>query len=348
MIQDSFRKPALVSLGANVSQILLIQKMKELGYSVISVDRNPEAPGFSLSEKQLPLSTHEAYPIIAELAGLKSEFDVQGVLTRSSGPPVITCAIIAEHFNLPGATQRAASMTVNKAELMKACQQAGIATAETTVIDDHDPIESMADRLPCVVKPALGLTGKEGVRLIRKKGEIESAFRAAKAASYTGQVLCEQFIPGNDICLMSVVLKGRIVPVVAFSELNEFDQNGELKAKGVSILCGAEEAEFSPILELAQKIVDITGLENSPFIMSCRDSKENVPVPIEVHLDFGADLVLDELLPLSSDFDFIKFAIRTIVGQRPGTPVASFRPASLLFDHAEERDRRCACQKQST
>ncbi|MGR3178630.1 MAG: ATP-grasp domain-containing protein [Candidatus Anammoxibacter sp.] len=316
MSRSSFKHPAIVSVAAGESQVLLIKKMKELGYAVISIDRNPEAPGFNYSDESLYLGTFESKPITEELDKLKDKYNIRGVFTRSSGPPVVTVAAIADHFNLPGATEKAASVIVNKCGLMNLCQSNGIKTPESQIIDETGYFDLIAKQLPCVIKPAIGLIGKQGVTLVRERDRIDSAFQEAKSASFTGEVLLEKFIPGDDIGLMSVVFEGKVYPVVLLRELNEFGSDGKLLAKGISIPYEPGSRVSQLINDLAQSIVDITGVKYSPFLMSCRYSDDCFPVPIEVHLDFGGDGILDTLLPQSTDFDFIKYVLQVILGIR--------------------------------
>lgn len=313
---DRSREPALVCIAASECHILLIEKMRELGYAVISVDRNPEAPGFKCSDKSLCLSTYEAGPIIEELSKLKDEYDFKGVFTRSSGPPVVTTAVIADHFNLPGATEKAASIIINKCSLMNLCRANGIATPQSRLVDETS-FDFIEGQLPCILKPPLGLVGKQGIMLVRKRDEIGPAFQAAKSASYAGEVLLERFVPGDDVVLMSVVFEGKVCPVVLINELNEFDLNGRVMAKGVSMPYKPDENISKSIYDLAQSIVEATGVEYGPFLMACRCPEESVPIPIEIHLDFGGDGILDELFPISTDFDFITYVIGTTLGSIP-------------------------------
>ena len=86
------RKPgkprAVICLAAGKSQLVVIRKAKELGFSVIAVDRNPAAPGFQLADERIIASTYESVPILSELDRFINEYDIAGVVNRSSGPPV--------------------------------------------------------------------------------------------------------------------------------------------------------------------------------------------------------------------------------------------------------------------
>jgi hypothetical protein len=322
---------ALISVGANENQIPLIKKMKDLGYAVIGIDRNPRAPGTKYLDEHISLSTYESGPVIRELEKYKKTYSLKGVFTRSSGPPVITAAAIADYFDLPGATEKAASMLVNKSNLMKMCQLHVIANPQTVTIDNSSYFETISHRLPCVVKPALSIVGKKGVFLVRHEHEIDNAFHSAQSASYSGDVLVENFIPGNDVTLMSIVSQGKLYPVVMLRELNEFDSGGNIVTKGVSMPYNPPKNKAQLLYELAQSIVDASGVQNSPFLISSRYSDDSAPVPVEVHLDFGGDGILDELFPKSTDLDFIKYTLEIILGiKNPANPdKILFKPATI-------------------
>jgi biotin carboxylase len=322
---------ALISIGASKNQIPLITRMKRLGYQVIGIDRNPDSPGILYLDEYLPLSTYEAGPIIAALTGLKDAYTFKGVFTRSSGPPVITTAVIADSFDLPGATEKAAVSVVNKNRLMKICRLNGVATPQSMEISCPEYFELISARLPCIVKPALSIAGKKGITLIRHENEIEQAFQSAKSCSHTGEVLLEKFVPGDDVTLMSVVSKGKAYPVVMIRELNEFDPNGKIKARGVSMPYNPGQEKTRSIYSLAQSIVDVSGVRNSPFLMSCRSAENAAPVLIEVHLDFGGDGILDELFPKSTELDFITYTLEIILGiKEPGDRGnIHFKPATI-------------------
>lgn len=308
--------PAVISVGAGTSQIALIESIRDLGYKVVSVDRNPAAAGFKYSNECLTLSTYDAGPIIEALECLKARYDIKGVFTRSSGPPVITTAVLAEHFGLPGATVKAASTVVNKNRLMQVCLDQGINIPRSRRIDESNYLGVIKSRLPCVIKPAMGLVGKAGVTLVKSALEAGAALQAAEAASFTNDVLVEQYVPGNDIGLMSVVFEGRVYPVVLLRELNEFGSDGKLLSNGLSMPYSLGKETDKLIYNLAQSVVDATGIEFSPFLMSCRCREGGSPTLIEVHLDFGGDGILDRLFPMSTDFDFIRYVLEVMLHVR--------------------------------
>ena len=331
---------SIISIAAGTNQVLPIRRAKDLGFRVLAVDRNPEAPGFALADEQIVLSTYEAEPIIAKLRDLIGDYDIQGVINRSSGPPVVTAAYICQALSLPGIPPQAAATIVNKASFMSACAQLGIPAPRHQAVRSVGEVNWQAIRYPAVLKPALSLVGKSGVYVVESEKDARSRFCTAQASSYDGLVEIEEFVPGQDVALMSMVSGGELLPVVLLDEMNEFDGDGMLQGKGFAVpsaLSGSVEG--AKIHALGRQIVSKFGLDTTPLLVSCRCPIGGLPRVIEIHLDLGGDLILDELLPASTDFDFVAFAIHIMTGRRLAVPSISFSPWRIVFEGGSETNR---------
>ena len=341
------RRSALIIVAAGPQQLLVIRKAREMGFAVIAVDRNPEAPGFAYASDKIHLSTYEPEPIIAQLRALadsvdcSSPYDFQGVITRSSGLPVITTATIAQAFELPGVAPEVARTVVFKSKFMARCTEAGIPAPKHQVACHLEEIAWEQIEYPCVLKPSLGLVGQQGVQIAHGPQELRVKFAAALQASYEGWVEIESWVPGRDVILMAMASKGSLIPVVLLDEINVVSNSGRIKRQGIAIpsaFTGTKAEER--IHQLAQDIVTTLGIGTTPFLLSCRCEDEGLPRVIEVHLDLGADRILDELLPASTDFDFVGFAIQIMTGRRPSVssveplsvPSISFSPRKIIFE----------------
>ena len=123
-------KDALICLAAGKSQIPIIMAAKNLGYIVIAIDMDPNAPGFSHVDGSVMHSTHDASGVIKALESLNHQISEKyrwiGVLNRSSGPPVVTVSKICEHFGIPGVPITSAQMLLNKDVMREACSKFSI------------------------------------------------------------------------------------------------------------------------------------------------------------------------------------------------------------------------------
>ena len=313
---------AVICLGAGPSQLLVINTAKVLGLRVIAVDHNPDAVGFSLADERLTLSTYEAEPIIE--ASHKLHYNIQGVINRSSGPPVVTAARISQELNLPGILPQAAEILTNKAFLISACNKFGISAPRNQFVRSLDDVNWT--NYPAVIKPAMTLVGKRSIYLVRSYEELSSHFVETQASSYDGRVEIEEFVLGQDTVLVSMVSKGRLLPVVLLDEINEFDKDGALIGGGFavpSIL--SKSTEEKAVHTVSRQIISAFGLDTTPLFVNCRCPNGRPAKVIEVHLDLAGDWILDKLLPTANaDFDFMSFAIKIMMGQQVEVPSLSF------------------------
>jgi len=326
------KKHALISIAAGKSQVLVIAKAKSLGYAVIGVDREPNAAGFDLCDERINLSTYESAPIIEQLKLLQSQYEYKGVLNRSFGIPVVTTAEICTEFNLPGISPDAAKIVIDKSKLISFCNRNNIPAPLNMPVESLQDIPRELIKCPCIVKPALSEAGKSGVIMVGNEQDVEEAFIRAKQASVTGMVNIEEYIEGSDVTLMSIVKEGRVYPIALLDEITDIDDDGGFYGVGYavpSIFSGRQEE--IDLLALAQNLVDKLCLATTVLLMSCRCNPGKEPKLIEVHLDFGGDLVLDQLIPASTDIDVLAYFIAILIGDMSEPPKIDFRPTAIIY-----------------
>ncbi len=325
--------PAVVCMAAGKSQIIVIQKARELGYAVLAVDKNSRAPGFAFSDEKMVMSTYEASPIISKLRVLKDKYQLVGVLNRSSGVPVVTAAKISKAFMLPGASPDSAHTVTDKAGLMAACKAFGISAPDCQSASSLTQVNRSALQYPCVVKPALSLVGKSGVHVVSDATMISESFNDAREISMNGMVNIEEYAPGRDLSLLALVVKGKLHKIVLRDELNFLDANGKVHFAGIavpSVFSG--QAEETRIMELADQVVNVFGLDRAVLNLSCRCETSGTPKLIEIHLDIGGDLFYEALLPKSTHEDVLGIIIKALAGDLTDVAEVNFTPAALLFD----------------
>jgi hypothetical protein len=306
-------------IGGGKDSVLLIQKLKALGKSVLLVDRDAQAPGVAHADVYLQLSTYEVEPIIQELNAFNwNEGKLAGIVTRSSGVPVITTARLAEHFNLPGGGVYAAETLTRKDSFTAHLKKHGLPNADSTLLSKDHYYEQIRSQIPCVVKPTLGVVGKLGVELITSEEQIEKSVANAKKASTTNELLLETFITGEDISLLSIVFANQVYPVMFLTEKNHFQVDGRVQCDGFQINKELDESDSNRMIHLAQQITSTSKLASSPLLLSFRLQKGQKAVPIEANLDFGGEQVLEDFQNSLEVPDFIGLYLKAIISnQKP-------------------------------
>lgn len=326
-------KKAVISMAAGKSQLLIIKKAKELGYSVIGIDKDPNAVGFSECDEKINLSTYDSLSIIKHLKKISGLYDIKGVLNRSSGIPALTTAEICKQFNLPNVEPSAAEIIIDKSSLMAFCRENNISVPSSVSVDTIEHLNVEEINYPCVVKPSFSVYGKCGVTMVCDDTSLHAAIVQAKKYSEYGVVEIEEYIQGYDVTLMSVVNDGKIHVITLLDEENVVENNGEIHAKSYSVpsvFSGKNEETY--IVELAKDLVEKFSIKTSMFLMSCRCEKNKKPYLIEIHLDFGGDLVLDNLIPASTDFDVLSYMILNLTGVDKNIPKIKFKPTAVIYD----------------
>jgi biotin carboxylase len=142
----------IMILGAGPNQVRLIQRARELGLYVITVDYLPDNVGHKLSHRYVNCSTMDKEGILcaAEAMG------IDGVVTCASDAAVPAVGYVSEKLGLPGPTYRAA-LTMARKDEFRAFQHAkSLAAPRFTVLTGPSELEGAIRGWtpPVMVKPA--------------------------------------------------------------------------------------------------------------------------------------------------------------------------------------------------
>ena len=329
-------KSAIICLAAGKLQEQVIIKAKNLGFIVVAIDKNKKAPGFKHADLKICQSTYDANRIIKELESLQNKFRWVGVLNRSAGPPVITAAKICKHFNIPGVPIESAQILVNKDRLRKACLEHDIPSPKYRVydIDKCDAVDS--DELPVVVKPALSLIGKSGISIVRTKEELSRSIEYAIDNTINEKIVIEEYLEGPDLSLVSFVKDGKLCPISLLDEINAEKEGGIIVGKGFKIHSPDKNNWVLQAHDIAKKIISTFSIKRSAFMVSFRsDSKNNLRL-MEIHLDLGGDLLIEEIYPKAFPFDFLELAVCMATGNIKLPNNFKIKPTAIFYDEGDD------------
>ncbi|MFW5695855.1 MAG: glycosyltransferase [Alkalispirochaeta sp.] len=192
-------RPALMILGGGSSQISVLRRARERGFSVILADQDPAAPGRDFADRFEQASTFDvdAVTAAAERSG------AQAILAVGSDQPVYTAAAVSHRLGLPYplSTGQAREVT-NKAEMKPTLHAAGVPLVPWALLGS-DPSrwdsEGLADlTLPWVVKP-VDSQGQRGIRIVESKEELEAHRPVALSFSRDHRILVEEYYPSQEI-----------------------------------------------------------------------------------------------------------------------------------------------------
>lgn len=327
----------LVCLGAGKAQMPVINAAKNLGYSVIAVDRNTDAPGFNSADVAFNCSTHDPASIINVLDNYFKKSSnrphLKGILNRSSGPPVVTAAKIAKHFDIHAIPLTGAESILNKDLLRKACTEFGIPSPKFHVVNAKDTSSLPFTDYPLVVKPALSLVGKSGVSVVHNQAQYREAISYAGNASITGKVLVEDFISGSDYSFVGFVERGVVHRVCLLEEINGVDDTGKVYGRGFKTYTPLPGYDIKLKIDtLSQKISSSFNIKRSPFMASYRRDLVGNLYLIEIHLDIGGDALIESLFPIALNINFPELAVKMASGNMRFPETIDVKPSAVIFD----------------
>jgi biotin carboxylase len=175
-----------------------------------------------MADRVVPVDTGD---IDSVLAAVKAETaPVSGVITFAEAL-VPTVARVAAELGLPWVSERTAQLTRDKYRMREAAHAHGVPQPRFGLARDLDEALSVAERVgfPLVLKPVLG-TGSMFVRSVADPAELTELFEFFRASAwdrfttdplhhaamgeYGGALLLEEFVPGPEISVESLVVDG--------------------------------------------------------------------------------------------------------------------------------------------
>jgi biotin carboxylase len=197
-------------LGAGVMQIPAIRAAKELGWTVVVADVNPDAPGTELADRFLPIDLKDCEGLAAAARGIRAEFGLDGVFTAGTDFSA-SVAYVAGELGLPGIDFDTALKASDKLRMRAVLAAAGVPSPRfaQAASPDDPAIAAAALGFPLVVKPADSM-GARGCRAVRDLPELAAAVAAALPFSRSGRAIVEEYVEGPEFSIDALVDGGEI------------------------------------------------------------------------------------------------------------------------------------------
>jgi carbamoylphosphate synthase large subunit len=329
------KKNSLICLAAGKSQLLIIRKAILLGYNIIAIDKNPNALGFSYSTEKIIASTFDSETIIYELKKISHKYNFIGILNRSSGIPVITVSEISKELKLKTYSIDTSEIIINKHLFFNYVKKLDINIPNFQILINSDK-EIKNINFPSILKPSLSHVGKSGIVKIYNIEDYKSNIDIVFKSSLNKNIIVQDYIEGSDIAMVSFVQDKKLSPISFIEEINLLDSLNNLYGCGVIAPARISDEIKNKIIKISNKIIENLNIINSPFMISFRVSKSEIFL-IELHLDFGGDLILEELLPKHLNFDAAALGIKLMAGEKNIFPkIIKYKPVGILYHPGEK------------
>ncbi|WP_022671241.1 ATP-grasp domain-containing protein [Hippea alviniae] len=332
------QKDIIVSVGAGKNQIPLIKEIRKQGYKCLSFDRNKNAEGFLISDYYAPISSYDFRSIIEYIEKNGFADRLAGVLTRSTGMPVYSTAMIAKHFNLKYITPEIAKLLTDKSLLIRKLNELNIPSPKLIISDGSIPDDV---EFPVFVKPSKTIKSHAGMSLCFNEFELKEAIAKAVAVSDNGKANIEEYLTGYDIVSIDFVNNGKIFHVCYLGELNK----GKPDFVGAGWYIPPEDFTFA-VKKTVHKFVEELSIKNGFFQIATKVSKDFQHAKIyEIHGEIGGDYTSDVFIPSCFDgYNLFKENINFVLG-KPLEKTKLKKKCAIIFDCNQKGRYEIACFK---
>lgn len=332
----------MMILGAGELQIPAIRKARELGYQIILVDYNENAPGFALADVKLVVSTLDQETVLRKAQRLAPDV----VITSASDGPVRTAAYVNEKLGKrPDLSYENALCATIKSKMRDRLKAYGVPIPKYFAAEDCNTFMNAVHALHgyCIVKPADN-AGSRGVVLFdaaRMEGAaaesihetLERIYRYSRRNSHNGVVMVEEVMTGPEVSVEALVIEGEPhIIAVTDKSITAPPYFVELAHCEPSVL---EAPVIEAIKAVASQAIKAIGIENAPAHVEIKVTEEG-PKIVELAARLGGDFITSELVPLSTGIDLVGASIFLAIGEKPDLTPTRQQGAAIHYIHTEK------------
>ena len=302
-------------LAAGLLQIPVIKKAMEMGYYVIAVDDDSNAPGMALADKAIVpggLVNEEKMLSIARAE------QVSGVIHPCSEVAMNVMGRINDELHLHGISRETAMRATNKHLMRNAFVAYGAPSPKSFCTDNVEEGYKLFLSIggKSILKPSRN-SGSRGVAEINPGlsfDEFSPLFERSKGESRDASVMIEQFVEGPEFSVEIIVWNGRVnVLQVTDKKTTEAPYFVELGHSQPSLF---PDDVVSAVRDAAVRGVEALQLNDCAAHAEIK-YQDGKPYIMEIGARLGGDFISTELTHLSTGVDMVGAAVDVAMGIEP-------------------------------
>ena len=255
----------ILVLGGGNDQIRLVEKLKTRGAWVGIVDYNKKPIAASCADQHFHESTLD-YKAVMNIA---QNLHTDRVITACTDQALLTAAKVSEDLGLFFPLKYRIALNLTNKKWMKGILcKAEIPTANYKILNYFNENELSHLKYPLVFKPVDSNSSK-GVTKALVPLEAFSAYSNALKQSRSGEVICEEYISGQEISVDGFVVGGKAtLLMMSVSEKLGGNRNDFPICRSIvpAIISSIAKKRIENIL---QQIADAFELVDTPLLVQC-------------------------------------------------------------------------------
>ncbi len=262
----------ILVLGAGYYYRQIINQLVEVGFYVLAIDRDPDAPGAKYTHE------FEAIDIIDKVSALKfaREKKIDGIMALNDFG-TRTASFVSQEMGLVGLPYNVVEAANDKGLMRDNWRNACLAIPRYEVFSSLHEFRNAVDEIgfPCVLKPTdCGGSGR-GVSVLRSIEDVEWAFSFARPFVKNARFILEEFLDGTELTIESISVNGN-VHILATSDKVKPDIRTRV-ATSLNYPADFSEDTLNKVEALVAESVLSIGIENgmahTEVILTCDGPK---------------------------------------------------------------------------
>ena len=320
----------LMVLAAGLLQIPVIKKAREMGYYVIAVDDDPNAPGMALADKAI---VPDGLMDEEKLVPIAKEEHIDGVIHPCSEVAMNVMGRINDEMGLNGVSKETAIRATNKHLMREAFERYGAPSPKSYCTDKVEEGYKLFLSIggKAILKPSRN-SGSRGIAEIEPGltyDEFVPLFERSKSESRDASVMIEQFVEGPEFSVEIIVWNKKVyVLQITDKKTTEAPYFVELGHNQPSLFP-------EPIVEAVKRaaVMGVKALEvNNCACHAEVKVQDGQAYIMEIGARLGGDFISTELTHLSTGIDMVAAAIDVALGIEPNLePIAETQGVAIRY-----------------
>jgi biotin carboxylase len=302
-----------------------IQGLRDAGFRVVTVDRDPSAPGSKFAHRHIAASIDDVRAVQHAAVAVHADVILPGI---EAG--VLSAAIASDALGLPNIGSEIARRCLDKGFMRQAWRRAGLAQPDFRLVEHREQMRAAISEfgLPLVVKPRC-CNGSKGVSVVHDNRDIDVAIDDAAAHENGGGFIIERFVEGPLLTADGLVDSKRVV-VAAVGDVETQATSRFRVNMALSYPANYSAdivAEGEALITNAVRALD---LKNSAFHCECIVS-DNGPVLVELGARSGGSFIGSVVVPAVSGLVPSVVSAKMLLGDPVDLTPRRLGGASLTF-----------------
>jgi len=247
----------ILVLGAGYYLGHTLSLLREHGYRVVALDRDPHAPARHIANAFHPVDIIDREKVLT----VATKEAVDGIMAVNDFG-VRTAAYVSNRLALPGISPKTAETASDKGTMRDCWAAAALDQPQYCVVATQEEAREAVRNigLPCVMKPTdCGGSGR-GISIIRTHDDVEWAYRFAEPFVNNDRFIVEEFLDGAEMTIEAFSIDGD-VHILAISD-KEKPAMRTCVALSLNYPAKGSRAQLDAVKRLATEAVQAIGIKD--------------------------------------------------------------------------------------